>query len=466
VTAPTLYAGVVALTMVPVILAGGCARHDEPAQSVSGSGSGSRSSGVAQARPLVLPDLSRLAPSVQAQIRERHSALIAKLADPSAPPVDLAASYGELGLLLLAAEYYEAAAVCYVSAQSLRPDDPRWPYYLGQLYRLQGEPSRAVDLFSRALELQPADAPTLIWLGEMYLDLNRPDAAEPLFLRVLSRDPSSAAALSGVGRAALARHDFARAIDHLERALAADPRARSLHYPLAAAYRGTGQLDRASVHLANRGNGRPAPRDPLMDALDAVLNTPLNYETRGVRALENGQVKEATDLFRTGLARAPDDPTLHHRLGTALFMQGDMDGSVREFEEALRVAPEFPRAHFGLGMVLNQRGRRAEAIEHFSAAVKHQPDYLEARLALADALLATGRLQESLPQFARIVELDPGLAEAWVMYAKTLIQLQRYRDARDRVIEARRIHPQEAELTDLLGRLSAASPDGSPRDSR
>jgi tetratricopeptide (TPR) repeat protein len=446
-----------ALTCVLATLAGGCGSHDESAPSVFVSGSRQRAAEAA--RPVALPDVSRLAKSVQTQVRERHSALMAKLEDRTTPPSVLGDAYGELGLILMAAEYYEAAASCYLTAQTLAPDDARWPYYLGHLHRIKGEAAKAAEFFSRALELQPADTPTLIWLGEMYLDQDRPEQAEPLFLRALSRDPSSAAALSGAGRAALAKRDFPRAIDYLERALAAEPRALGLHYSLAAAYRGLGQLDRARTHVEERGSGRPVPRDPLMEAYEAVLHSTLTYETRGLRALESGHVKEAADLFRKGLELAPDDPGLLHRLGTALFMAGDRAGAVQQFEQALRRAPEFPRAHFGLGMVLNLTGRHAEAIERFAAAVKHQPDYLEARLGLAEALRVTGRLQESLPHFERIVELDPSLAEAWAMYVTTLVRLQRYQEARDRLNEALRVHPGEPELTALQVRLAAAPND-------
>jgi tetratricopeptide (TPR) repeat protein len=408
--------------------------------------------------------VSRLAKSVQAQVRERHSALIAKLGDRTAPPAEIGDAYGALGLILMAAEYYEAAASCYLAAQTLVPDDARWPYYLGHLYRIKGEGNKAAEFFARALKLQPADTPTLIWLGEMYLDQDRLDQAEPLFLQALSRNPNSAAALSGAGRAALARDNFPGAIDYLERALAAEPRALGLHHSLAAAYRGLGQLDRARTHVERRGSGRPVPSDPLMEAYEAALHSPLTYETQGLRALENGRVKEAADLFRKGLELAPDDPGLLHRLGTALFMAGDAAGAVQQFEQALRRAPEFPRAHFGLAMVLDLSGRHAEAIERFAAAVKYQPDYLEARLGLAEALRVTGRLQESLPHFERIVQLDPSLTEAWVMYSMTLIRLQRYQEARDRLNEAMRVHPGNHELTDLLVRLPSAAPDDQVRE--
>ncbi len=460
----TLGTGVIAVTCVLAALAGGCAPRDEPAPAVSVSGSPQKATEAA--RPVALPDVSHLAKSVQEQLRERHSALMTELEDRNTPHAKLGDAYGELGLILMAAQYYEAAASCYLTAQTLVPDDARWPYYLGHLYRMKGEAAKAAQFFSRALDLKSADAPTLIWLGEMDLDQSRPDQAEPLFLRALSQDPRSAAALSGAGRAALARHDFTRAIEYLERALAADPRALSLHYSLATAYRSAGQLDQARAHLEHRGGERPAPPDPLMETYEAVLRSPFSYETQGLRALETGQVKEAAELFRKGLELAPDDPWLLVRLGTSLLMAGDTAGAVPPFEQALRRAPEFPRAHFGLGLVLNQSGRHAEAIERFAAAVKYQPDYLEARLGLAEALRVTGRLQESLPHLKRIVELDPSLAEAWVMYAKTLVQLRRYQEARDQLNEARRVHPGEPELTDLLVRLLAAAPDDQVRDGR
>jgi tetratricopeptide (TPR) repeat protein len=453
-----------ALTCMLTTLAGACARHDESPPSVSASRLPERDAKAAQ--PIALPDVSRLAASVQAQVRERHSALMAKIESGSTPAAELGDAYGELGLILMAAEYYAAAASCYLTAQALVPGDARWPYYLGHLHRLKGDVAKAGEFFSRALDLRPADTPTLIWLGEIYLDQNRPDQAEPLFLRALSQDLISAAALSGAGRAALAKYEFARAIDYLERALAIEPRALGLHYSLAAAYRGLGQLDRAKTHLERRGSGRPAPHDPLMETYESVLHSPLNYETQGLRALENGQLKEAIDLFRKGLELAPDDPKLLHRLGTALFIEGDAEGAVQELQHALRLAPDFPRAHFGLGMVYSLSGRHAEAIEHFAAAVEYQPDYVEARLGLVEALLVTGRLHESLPHFERIVELDPTVAEAWVKYARTLVALRRYREARDRLSEARRIHPGEPELTDLLVRLLAAAPDDGVRDGR
>ena len=46
-------------------------------------------------------------------------------ADPDTPPAELGLAYGELGMLLHAAEHYDVAQPAYRSAESLLPRDPR-----------------------------------------------------------------------------------------------------------------------------------------------------------------------------------------------------------------------------------------------------------------------------------------------------------------------------------------------------
>lgn len=431
-------AGLMPLTWVLATLAGGCTPQDDV---------------IPTLRAVSLPDLSRLAESVQDQVRERHALLMETREERGTPPVELGNAYGELGLILMAAEYYEAAASCYLNAQALAPDVMRWPYYLGHLYRIKGDGAKAAEGFARAVELRPTDLAPLVWLGETYLDQSRPDAAERIFIQALSLEPRSATALSGVGRIALARQDTARAVEYLERALSVLPQASSLHYPLAMAYRRLGELDKADAHLRRRGTGMPSAPDPLMEAYSGLLRSTMTYEARGLRALEAGRLAAAEELFRTGLELAPDDPALRHRLATALFMAGDARGAEEQFEETLRRSPEFAKAHFGLGMILDLSGRHQEAAERFSAAVTSQPDYLEARLGLADALRVTGRAEESLPHYEEIVRTDPGFAEAWIGSAMALAHLERYQEARDRLTEARTVLPDRPELADLLAQL-------------
>jgi hypothetical protein len=52
-------------------------------------------------QPVPELDLSGAEPAARAQLTDRRAALDALAADPAAPPAELAAAYGELGLLYL-----------------------------------------------------------------------------------------------------------------------------------------------------------------------------------------------------------------------------------------------------------------------------------------------------------------------------------------------------------------------------
>ena len=439
-------------------LAGACGSKTETAASTSTAATTAPPDRKAL-RSVSLPDLSRAVGSVGKQLRDGYASLAAKIQDPTTSDVDLGMAYGEMGRLLMAAEYREAAEPCFLNAQLLVPPDVRWPYYLGHLYKERGDSAEAARSFERALRLQPDDLPTLVWLGSAYLDQGRPAEAEPLFTKALALQPRSIPALFGLGRTALARQEYSRAVDDLEQALSLDSKALVIHYPLAMAYRGMGNLDKAEAHLRQRGPGEILPPDPLLHQLETLLESAVAYEVRGARALDEGQWTAAAEYFRKGIGLAPNEPSLRHKLGTALAMTGDTRGAVQQFEDVTRRWPAFAKAQYSLGVVLAANGRYREAIEHFSAAVKSEPAYAEARLQLAEAWRASGYFEESLPHYEQAMKLDPRVAEARLGYAMALAALKRYPEARARLNEGMKIYPDRPEFAQALARLPVGERD-------
>ena len=266
-------------SLTTLLLAGACGGADAP-ESDGSSLPGPGAFEWAGARPVDEPDLSRLAPPVRAQIRERYAAVSAAAQDSDASPSVLGEAYGELGLILMAADHRERAETALRNAHGLSPAAMRWPYYLAHLYRQRGDRELAADFLARALALDPTNLAALVWLGRMELDGGRPAVAAAAFERALAVDPASAAALAGAGRAALAARDAGRAVGYLERALALAPTASSLHYNLGMAHRALGNIEAARTHLQQRGEGAPAPADPLMAAYNSLLRSALAYEIR------------------------------------------------------------------------------------------------------------------------------------------------------------------------------------------
>ena len=415
-------------------------------------------------QPVTVPDFSVMEASVREQMRARHSSLAAQLEHPGTNPAELGTAYGELGELLMAATYFDAAEACYLNAEALAPADVRWPYYLGQLYKAKGPLVKSAASFEKARQLRPNDVATLVWLGEAYLLQGRSDAAEPLFGQALTLDSTSAAAHFGAGRAALARKDYAGAVTHLEKALALDPQATASHYQLAMAYRGRGELSKAEAQLRQKGDIEPRPADPLMRHFDELLQSAEAYNVRGGRELDAGNWAAAAENFRKGLAIKPADPSLRHRLGTALYQAGDVSGAVEQFQQVIRTSPEYAKAHFSLGVVMEAGGRHSEAIEHLSNALKYDPAYIQARAQLAGVLARSGRPQEARGHYEQVLEMDPALKDALFGYAMTLVRLRQYQQARDRLAEAMKVYPDDPVFAHSLARLLAAAPDARVRD--
>ncbi|MXZ73379.1 MAG: tetratricopeptide repeat protein [Acidobacteria bacterium] len=425
--------------------------------------------------PVVLPDLSRVHETVREQLREAHASLTALASEGVAGTTDavrsgaLVGTYGDLGRLLMASEYLDEAERCFRNAQRLAPDDFRWPYYLGHLARSKGRLPAAVEHFEQALRLRPNDLAALIWLGLVYIDDGRPDAAVPVLARARSLHPGTQAILFQLGRAAVAQRDYATAVELLEETLNLNPAATTVHYPLAIAYRGLGDLEQAQFHLERSGGGAGdgagvAVPDPLMAEVGTALRSPQVYWDLGLYAGANGDWPEAVRQFRSAVEMAPGDPTMRLNLGLALNRTADARAAMDEFEEAVRLDPGLARAHFAMGTLLERSGRYEEAIDRYTAAVTHDPNLSEAHLRLADVLRRTDRLDASLASYEQVLALEPRSREARFGEAMALVRLARHLEALERLRSAAGLYPDESAFPLAAARLLAASPDPGVRN--
>src|ERR1700733_8104886 len=122
--------------LLAAVLAGACGSNGGTIASTSASTSSSPPEASPDRRTvkaISLPDLSGVEPSVARQLRDGYASLTATMQKSTTTDADLGTAYGEMGRLLLAAEYRDAAEPCFQNAQALMPADARWPYYLAHL---------------------------------------------------------------------------------------------------------------------------------------------------------------------------------------------------------------------------------------------------------------------------------------------------------------------------------------------
>jgi tetratricopeptide (TPR) repeat protein len=408
--------------------------------------------------------LSALEGSVKEQIEAAWSDLQAVSQKSGVNPEELKQAYGQMGKVYHTYNFSDGAAACYQNARALAPREFDWPYYLGLLYQEKGEVKEAITYLKIAQELAPNEIPVLVNLAEAYLASGQSESAKALFEKSLALDNSLAAAMAGIGKIALSKGDYGGAIRYLEAAVKLQPQATSLHYPLAMAYRGVGNVEKALAHLREQGPGKPKIPDPLADDLERLKKGEMILWRRGNQAMNDGRYAEAVQLYEQMVALANDDPLPRIYLGNALAAAGNLKGAIEQYEQVLRLRSDNSTAHYNYGVILLQQHSEQEALEHFRAAVASDPGFKLAHFQLANLLMRNTHCEEAIPHYTRVIELSPDNEFARLMKSMALIRLRRYAAAQAELEEGEASLPESTDLASALARLLAACPDKSVRD--
>ena len=128
--------------------------------------------------PVVLPELSQLSASIQDQIRTQYDRVSQLRESDGDSLTALSEAHGELGMILMATNLDATATDAFLHAHAQDPQELRWPYYLAQLLRENGDTDGAIEFYRRSLRLDPAYLAAQVWLGEVYLDASRSEEAE------------------------------------------------------------------------------------------------------------------------------------------------------------------------------------------------------------------------------------------------------------------------------------------------
>lgn len=202
------------------------------------------------------------------------------------------------------------------------------------------------------------------------------------------------------GRTAAHHYQFAKAIEHLDRAIAADPSFVLAHLHRAGS---ASELPELKAHLekaeANRA-GVSEGEQLMIDAFRAFLlekdyETAVRIFTRltreypadpylrsylGLRYYRNlRRYEEAAEQFRRALESDPSFSQAYNWLGYIAMDQGDHVEAEENFRRYLRLAPDEPRPHDSLGVLYLRQGRYEEAATLFEQALARDPRFAESR---------------------------------------------------------------------------------------
>ena len=416
---------------------------------------------AARAAPVApAPELGRFEPGVRAVLTEGLERFARDVATDD--PAGRAEAWGRLGMLYQAHHLQDLAADCYREAVALDPGRFGWSYLLGFALQEQGDFAAADAAYDAALTLEPDNPNALLRRAQVRAELGRDAAATADFRRLLALDPTSAAAFAGLGRIALRARRYDEAVDLLARALALDPGADRLHYSLAIAYRGAGDVEQARSHMARRGETDVLVRDPLLAEMSALTRSAQIYLEAGYAAARAGRDREAVAQFEKAVAFNPDDAAARLALGQGLVLVGDYAGAEAAFDRAVVLSPDDPVARYRRGSLYALTDRDELAVTDLEQATAADPGNLQAGVRLADALMRLGRYPEAADAYSRLA--PPPEAEVLILYRRGLATLAAEGCAEaGRMFEAAlALRPGSGEVMQALARTDATCPGLGP----
>lgn len=193
------------------------------------------------------------------------------------------------------------------------PDEPYWPFHMGELFGAVDSTEQAIDYLQTALTIDPAYAPAAALLSKLYYETERYDRAVALLDDFLSRNQDAPDAL----RAALALHleasgnvDRAQAV--LDDCSASSKEARA-----------------ARTFVSLRGDDMQSALDAAKLALEDDPRSAVNHNNYGIALLFAGRPLEARKAFLDALE-------LNDRLPGALYNMAIVEAFYFFDEEAGR----------------------------------------------------------------------------------------------------------------------------------
>lgn len=130
---------------------------------------------------------------------------------------------------------------------------------------------------------------------------------------------------------------------------------------------------------------------------------------------------------------------------------GDSETALAEYEEAVIADPTLGLAYLRMARILQNDGRGAEALDMLREAARHNPQDVSVRLMLANALGRSGAQSESAQEYARVIDLKPDLWVAHYQVGRAHLQAQNFAAARDALIRAAELAPEQAAVRQALG---------------
>ncbi len=148
-------------------------------------------------------------------------------------------------------------------------------------------------------------------------------------------------------------------------------------------------MNRRQTRAAAKARGRDIPQVRRSASADSELRASVSHYQAGLLA-------DSKQLCLEFLSREPKNVVALNLLGAIKHQEGDARQATELFGKAIALRPNYAEAHNNLGLALKDQGRLEEAVAAYHRALELKPDYPEAHSNLGIALSNQGKLEEAV----------------------------------------------------------------------
>lgn len=134
-------------------------------------------------------------------------------------------------------------------------------------------------------------------------------------------------------------------------------------------------------------------REKIADSPERLESA--EHRRKGNEFLGSGNLAEAEQCYRDGIAADPKDAVCHSNLGFVLLEQGRRSDAVAALEQAVTLDPTDFDAYYMLGNIARDRQETLRSVACYRKALQIKPDFDFCRRDLCVALAQSGKIDEA-----------------------------------------------------------------------
>lgn len=244
--------------------------------------------------------------------------------------------------------------------QNRFPQNPLIYYESARCYLSQSKlDSTKMDL-EKSLELNPGMSGSWYFLGEVFRRQNRPEKALNAFQKALSIDPRTYEALNGSAAIYKSQGDFSRAAKLYRQSL------EQMEYQPAVV------VELGDCYLKLKDYSQAV--DQYNKALSMGNTSEKVLFNMGNAFLLAGQFTEAEKCFNNVLARNDSNPEIYYNLGNLQAMQNQFSQAIPLYQKAITLSKSEPDYFNNLAMCYRRTGKIRQALAVFDEGLELHPD--------------------------------------------------------------------------------------------